>query len=53
MLRRGVMSASRLMYCTSTAMTEAEVDLAVTALHESLKELRPYIEAERPGLLTG
>jgi glutamate-1-semialdehyde 2,1-aminomutase len=40
MLRRGVMSASRLMYCTSTAMTEKEVEIAVTALAETLAELR-------------
>ncbi len=53
MLRRGVMSASRLMYCVSTAMTEAEVDTAVAALNESLRELRPYVEAERPALLAG
>lgn len=53
MLRRGVMSASRLMYCVSTAMTEADVDIAIAALGESLKELRPYIEAERPALLAG
>ncbi len=51
MIRRGVMSATRLMYCTSTAMTEAEVDTAVTALNETLHELRPYIENERPQLL--
>lgn len=53
MLRRGVMSASRLMYCVSTAMTEADIDTAIGALNESLRELRPYIEAERPSLLTG
>jgi glutamate-1-semialdehyde 2,1-aminomutase len=53
MLRRGVMSASRLMYCVSTAMTEAEVDAAGVALNESLRELRPYVEAERPSLLVG
>ncbi len=51
MLRHGVMSATRLMYCTSTAMGEAEVNQAVTALNESLAEMRPYIEAERPQLL--
>jgi len=53
MLRRGVMSASRLMYCVSTAMTEADIDTAVNALNESLREIRPYVEAERPGLLAG
>ncbi len=51
MLQRGVFSASRLMYCTSTAMTEAEVSTAVTAMHESLAELRPYLEKENPQLL--
>ena len=51
MMRHGVMSASRLMYCTSTAMQEADVDAAVTAMHESLAELRPYVEAERPELM--
>ena len=51
MLRHGVMSASRLMYCTSTAMGEAEVDQAITAMHESLGELRPTIADERPALL--
>lgn len=51
MLRHGVMSASRLMYCTSTSMVEADVDQAITAMHESLGELRPYIAEERPALL--
>ena len=51
MLQRGISSASRLMYCTSTAMTETEVGKAVTAMNESLAELRPYIERDRPHLL--
>ncbi len=51
MLRRGIMSSSRLMYCISTPMSEDEIDRAVTALGESLQELRPYIESERPALL--
>ena len=51
MLQRGVMSASRLMYCVSTAMSEREVDAAIGALNEALRELRPFIEAERPALL--
>jgi len=51
MLKRGVMSASRLMFCVSSPMREEEINLAITALHESLAELRPYIEAERPKLL--
>lgn len=51
MLRQGVTSASRLMYCISTPMDESHVDTAITALSDTLTELRPYIEAERPGLL--
>ena len=51
MLQRGISSASRLMYCTSTAMTETEVGKAVTAMNESLAELRPHIERDRPHLL--
>lgn len=51
MLRNGVVSASRLMYCISTPMDDSHVDQAVTALNETLTELRPYIETERPGLL--
>jgi glutamate-1-semialdehyde 2,1-aminomutase len=53
MLRRGIMSAGRLMFCVSTPMTDAEIDTAVGALNESLRELRPYIERERPALLVG
>ena len=51
MLRRGVASASRLMYCTSTPMRAADVELALDALADALQELRPGIERERPGLL--
>jgi len=51
MLRRGIASASRLMYCTSTAMGNPEVDQAIEALAASLHELRPALERKRPGLL--
>ena len=51
MLRNGVMSASRLMFCTSTAMSEKEIEKAITALHESLSELRPFVEEECPNLV--
>ena len=51
MLRRGVFAAGRLMYCTSTPMGEAEVDLAAAALAETLDELRGVIEEECPTLL--
>jgi hypothetical protein len=39
------------MFCVSSVMSEEHVDHAVTALHESLTELRPFIEQERPELL--
>jgi glutamate-1-semialdehyde 2,1-aminomutase len=51
MLRHGITSAARLMYCISTPMDASHIERAITALHESLAELRPYIEQERPGLL--
>jgi glutamate-1-semialdehyde 2,1-aminomutase len=51
MLQRGVASASRLMYCISAPMTEADVDLAIAALDDALRELRPGLEQELPALL--
>ncbi|MCP3983801.1 MAG: aspartate aminotransferase family protein [bacterium] len=51
MLQRGVASASRLMYCTSTAMTDGDVDFAIDALDDALATLRPGIEAEYPALI--
>ena len=51
MLMRGVASASRLMYCTSAPMTVAEIDFAVAALDDALRELKPGIARERADLL--
>lgn len=51
MLRHGVASASRLMYCISTPMTTTEVDTAIAAMGQTIDELKPYIEKERPNLL--
>ena len=51
MLRRGVASASRLMYCISAPMGPAEVDFAIAALDDCLAELKPNLEREFPGLL--
>ena len=39
------------MFCTSTAMSEKEIEKAITALHESLSELRPFVEEECPNLV--
>ena len=52
MLERGVFGASRLMYCTSAAMTPDDVDHAVTALEDVLATLKPGLEHEAPQLLT-
>jgi glutamate-1-semialdehyde 2,1-aminomutase len=51
MLRRGIASSSRLMYCISAPMQESDVDAAAAALEDTLRALRPVIEKERPALL--
>jgi hypothetical protein len=51
MLVRGVASAARLMYCTSTAMTVADIDFAVAAMEDTLRDLRDDLAREKPGLL--
>lgn len=51
MLRNGILSATRLMYCINTAMDESHVDKAIAAMNASLYELKPYIEQERSNLL--
>ncbi len=51
MLQKGYSSASRLMYCTSTPMNDTDVEGAVTALNETLAELRPFIEKDFRELL--
>jgi glutamate-1-semialdehyde 2,1-aminomutase len=51
MLRRGMFPAGRQMYCISTPMTEREVDLAVDAFEDTLRELLPVADEECPHLL--
>lgn len=51
LVRRGIFPASRLMFAVSTPMDEAEIDAAVAAVADTLEELKPMIEKERPGLL--
>jgi len=51
LLRRGVISASRLMFAVSTPMGEPDIATAVAAVEDTLHELKPVIEKERPGLL--
>jgi glutamate-1-semialdehyde 2,1-aminomutase len=51
MLERGIFGASRLMYCTSAAMTSDDVGQAVAALEDALATLEPDLEREAPHLL--
>jgi glutamate-1-semialdehyde 2,1-aminomutase len=51
MLMRGVASAARLMYCTSTAMTVADIDVAIAALQDTLLDLCDELCREKPELL--
>jgi glutamate-1-semialdehyde 2,1-aminomutase len=51
LLRRGIMTASRLMMAVSTPMSEVEIDAAIAAVADTLSELKPVIAAERPSLL--
>jgi glutamate-1-semialdehyde 2,1-aminomutase len=51
MLMRGVASAARLMYCTSTVMTAADIDVAIAALQSTLLDLRDELRREKPELL--
>jgi glutamate-1-semialdehyde 2,1-aminomutase len=51
LVRRGVFAASRLMFCCSTPMDDADVDSAAAALEDALRELRPLVAARRPELL--
>ena len=51
LLRHGLFCAPRLMLAVSTPMRESDIDAAVGAVGDTLEELRPVVEAERPGLL--
>jgi len=51
MLMRGVASAARLMYCISTVMTPADIDVATSALKDTLLDLREEIRREKPELV--
>lgn len=51
LLRHGVFCAGRLMFSISTPMDEADIDQAIWAVSETLVELKPVIEKERPALL--
>ncbi len=51
LLRRGVFGAGSLMYCTSTAMAEPDIELALEAFEAALLELRPVADQDAPHLL--
>lgn len=51
LLLKGVFNAERGMFCTSTAMTDDDIDFAVGKLKDSLSEMMPVIREEAPELL--
>ncbi len=51
LLRHGVFAAGRLMFAISTPMAAQDIDTAITAVGDTLEELKPVIEQERPDLL--
>jgi glutamate-1-semialdehyde aminotransferase len=51
MIERGFFSASRCMYVMSTPMTQKDVDSALAAAEDLLKELKPVIEDVWPELI--
>ncbi len=51
LLNKGVFDAPRGMFCISTAMTENEINFAITAIKRSLHEMLPAIEEEAPELI--
>jgi glutamate-1-semialdehyde 2,1-aminomutase len=51
MINRGIYSAPRGLFCTSTPMTDADVEFAIRAFDETLQTLKPYIAENTPHLL--
>lgn len=51
LLNRGIMTPDRAMFCMSAPMTEAEVNKAVDAVGDAVRELKPYIERIWPDLM--
>lgn len=51
LLNRGVYSSNRGMFCISTPMTNADIDVALAALDGALRTLKPYMRAVAPRLV--
>ena len=51
LLNKGVFNAPRGMFCVSTAMTENEINFAITAIRRCLYEMMPAITEEAPDLI--
>ena len=51
LLNRGIHASTRGMFCTSTAMGEADIDHALQRIESALGELKPYIAEAAPRLL--
>ncbi len=53
LMNRGIYSAARGEFNTSTVMTKQDVARAVETFSDALHELKPYIAETKPALLTG
>jgi glutamate-1-semialdehyde 2,1-aminomutase len=51
LMNRGVYSAARGEYCTTTAMNEADVDRAISIFSETLHTLKPYVAQVNEALI--
>lgn len=53
LLNRGIYAGPRGVMCTSTAMTENEIEQAVTVFEEALTVLKPYAAEAAPHVIVG
>ncbi len=51
LIDKGIFNAPRGMFCISTAMTEREINFALSAIKEALSEIKPLIKQQVPELL--
>lgn len=51
LINRGILTPERAMFCISAPMTEREVTVAVQAVDDTVRELKPYVEQIWPELI--
>jgi len=51
LINRGILVPERAMFCISAPMTQREVDAAVQAVEDTVRELKPYVEQVWPELI--